>query len=186
MKLFIKNMISLRSINEVKTILEKFGLHLLSIELGQVEIVEKLSFNKYVDVKEALSKNDFELVMDKEIVLIERIKTVIIEMVYYAEELPSTKYSEYISQKLKMNYTYVSKFFSHVKKMTIEKFIISQKIERVKQLLLFGELTISEIAWKLNYSSTAHLSAQFKKFTGLTPSVFRKMEHKNMSAPENI
>lgn len=186
MKLFIKNMIGIRSVNEVKKILGNLGLQLFSIELGQVEIQEQLSYARYNEVKDVLLENDFELVMDKEIVLIERIKAVIIEMIYFTEELPATKYSDYISGKLKMNYTYVSKFFSNVKKITIEKFIISQKIERVKQLLLFNELTLSEIAWKLNYSSPAHLSAQFKKITGLTPSLFKKIKYKKIIPPENF
>ncbi len=176
----------MRSINEVRKILENFGLYPTSVELGQIEINKQLSFNELGQLNDSLSQYDFELLIDREIVLIEKIKAVIIEMIYYKEELPSTKYSEYISEKLKMNYTYISRFFSNVKKMTIERFIISQKIERVKQLLLFNELTLSEIAWKLNYSSPAHLSAQFKKITGLTPSVFKKIKYKKISPPENL
>lgn len=179
-------MIGLRSVNEVKAILENSGIYLLAIEPGQVEIAGKLSYNRYNEIGVVLHENGFELIEDKEIVLMERIKAVIIEMIYYAEELPAVKYSEYISGKLKMNYTYISKFFSGVKKMTIEHFIIAQKIERVKQLLLFNELSLSEIAWKLNYSSPAHLSAQFKKITGLTPSVFKKSNSKNIIPPEEL
>lgn len=186
MKLFIKNMISLRSVNEVKQILKNLGLTPASAELGQVEIEGHISYSKFNEIQNVLSVHDFELIMDKEIILIERIKAIVIDMIYYAEELPAVKYSDYISDKLKMNYTYISKFFSNVKKMTIEKFIIAQKIERVKQLLIYNELTLSEIAWKLNYSSPAHLSAQFKKITGLTPSVFKKLRYKSVTPPENF
>ena len=179
-------MISLRSINEVRAIFENLGLHTTSIELGQVEVEKHLSFNKLNELKDMLAKNDFELVIDKDVILVEKIRTIVIDMIYYSDEMPAMKYSDYISQKLKMNYTYASKFFSHVKKITIEKFIISQKIERVKQLLLFNDLTLSEIAWKLNYSSPAHLSAQFKKITGLTPSLFKKLKYKKIVPPESI
>ena len=105
-------------------------------------------------------------------------------MIYYREELPNTNYSYYISKKLKINYTYLSKFFSKVKKITIEHFIINHKIEMVKQLLSYNELTLSEIALKLNYSSTAHLSAQFKKVTGITPSIFKKLKYKKLTPLE--
>jgi Helix-turn-helix domain len=172
-------MISLRSKNEVTAIIENVGLRPVAVDIGEVEIHEKLSINNYCALKEALRENDFELVHDKEIVLIEKIKCLVIEMIY-SEELPDTNFSWYLSNKLKVNYTYLSKFFSKVRKITIEQFIITHKIERVKQLLLFKELTLSEIALKLNYSSTAHLSAQFKKVTGITPTIFKKLKYKSL------
>jgi AraC-like DNA-binding protein len=136
--------------------------------------------------EETLIKNDFDVVAAKELILIEKIKSVIIEMIHDSDELPNIKYSEYLSKKLKVNYTYLSKLFSKAKNTTIEHFIIAHKIERVKQLLLFNEFTLSEIAWKLHYSSTAHLSAQFKKVTGLTPSRFKKLKYKKLIPPENL
>jgi AraC-like DNA-binding protein len=179
-------MTSQRSKEEVKVAMENLGLHPVAIEIGEIEIEEKLSLNTYSALKNNLLKNDFELVTDKEIILIEKIKSVIIEMIHYSDELPNTKYSDYISKKLNANYTSLSKFFSKVKHITIEQFIIAHKIERVKQLLLFNELTLSEVAWKLRYSSTAHLSAQFKKVTGLTPSLFKKLKDKKILPPENV
>ena len=179
MKLFIKNMISVRSINEVKAIFARFKLYPYYIESGQVEIREPLSEAMYEELSEVLKQNNYELILDKERALVEKIKVVIIEMIYFSENLPTIKYSDYISNKLKINYTYLSKFISSLKKITIEKFIITHKIERVKQMLLFQELSLSEIAWKLNYSSPAHLSAQFKKTTGLTPSLYKKSKARN-------
>jgi AraC-like DNA-binding protein len=179
-------MTSVRSKGQVKVAVEHFGLHPTVIEIGEIEIEEKLSINMYNELKETLLKNNFELVTDKEIILIEKIKSVIIEMVHYSDEIPDIKYSEYLRKKLKINYTYLSKIFSKSKNTTIEHFIIAHKIERVKQLLLFNELTLSEIAWKLHYSSTAHLSAQFKKVTGLTPSLFKKLEYKKLTPLENL
>ena len=179
-------MISLSSIKEVRAILEKIGLYPIFLEPGQIEIVGSLTFLKFNEIRTVLQQNDFDLLVDKQTILLEKIKTVIIEMIYYSDELPNIKYSDYISRKLRMNYTYISKFFSNVKKVTIEQFIIRQKIERVKQLLLFNELSLTEIAWKLNYSSTAHLSAQFKKVTGLTPSAYKRSREKHIVSPENV
>lgn len=173
-------MISLRSKTEVKAAIETLGIKPVAVEIGEVEIQEELSTNKYQVLKETLEKQDFELVNDKEIILVEKIKYLIIEMVHYTEEFPNINYSDYISKKLKVNYTYLSKFFSKVKNITIEQFIIIHKIERVKQLLSHNELTLSQIALKLDYSSTAHLSAQFKKVTGITASLFKKLEHKKL------
>lgn len=172
-------MISLRSKSEVKAIIETVGVKPLAVEIGEVEIPEKLSVNNYYALQKALKEHDFELVHDKEIILIEKVKCLVIDMIY-AEELPNTNYSYYISKKLKVNYTRLSKFFSKIKKITIEQFIIAHKIERAKQLLSYNELTLSEIAMKLNYSSTAHLSAQFKKVTGVTPSIFKKLKYKRL------
>lgn len=185
-KLFIKNMTTLRSKKEIRNIIEGLGLHPTVIEVGEIEIEEVLSERQIKTLNEILLSNEFELVGDKESILIERIRNVIIEMIHYSEELPVIKYSNYISNKLKTNYTYCSKIFSKVKNTTIEHFIIVHKIERVKQLLSYNELTLSEIAWKLHYSSTAHLSSQFKKVTGLTPSFFKKLEAKKLTPLESL
>ena len=186
MKAFIKNMTTVPSQKQVKTIVEDLGLELTSIDIGEIEVGEILSDQQYEILKESLHQNNFELISGKENILTEKIKNVIIEMIHYSDELPVIKYSSYISSKLKTNYTYLSKIFSKVKNITIEHFIIIHKIERVKQLLLYNEFTLSEIAWKLHYSSTAHLSAQFKKITGITPSLFKKSEYKNLVPLENL
>ena len=179
MKLFIKNMISQRSRHKVLAIIQSVGLHPLFVSTGEVEISEKLSFKKYDLLKDVLLLNDFELLIDKQLILVEKIKTLIIEMIHYTDELPAVNYSAYLSQKLKINYTYLSRFFSKFTHNTVEHFIIAQKIEKVKQLLAGDQLTLSEIAWKMHYSSPAHLSAQFKKVTGFTPSHFKRADHKD-------
>jgi AraC-like DNA-binding protein len=137
-------------------------------------------------LKQALRKEDFELVNDKERVLAEKIRYLIIEMIYYAEELPEVNYSDYISNKLHLSYTYLSRCFSKMKSIKIERFIITHKIERVKQLLLYNDMTLSEIAWKLRYSSTSHLSSQFKKVTGFTPSLFKKLKFKTFLSSRDL
>ena len=133
-----------------------------------------------------LSKKKFELINDKDSIIIEKMKKAIIELVNNPDEFPNAKYSDYISKKLNINYTSLSKLFSKINHITIEHFIIAQRIERVKQFLLFNDLSLSEIAWKLHYSSTAHLSAQFKKVTGLTPSRFRKLKYKKFIPFESL
>jgi len=186
LKAFIRNMTTVPSQKQVKSIVEKLGLQLVSIDIGEIEVGEILSAQQYEKLKESLHQNDFEMISGKENILTEKIKNVVIEMIHYSDEMPVIKYSSYISSKLKTNYTYLSKIFSRVKNVTIEHFIILHKIERVKQLLLFNDLTLSEIAWKLHYSSTAHLSAQFKKITGITPSLFKKMKFKNLVPLESL
>jgi AraC-like DNA-binding protein len=179
-------MTTVPSQKQVKSIIENLGFQLVSIDIGEIEVGEILSDQQYETLRDSLYQNDFELISGKENILTEKIKNVIIEMVHYSDELPVVKYSSYISSKLKTNYTYLSKIFSKVKNVTIEHFIILHKIERVKQLLLYNELTLSEIAWKLHYSSTAHLSAQFKKMTGITPSLFKKLKFKDLTPLESL
>jgi AraC-like DNA-binding protein len=127
-----------------------------------------------------------ELMDDKKAMLVEKIKNVIVEMVHYADELPETNFSDYLSEKLNHNYTYLSNLFSEVKGITIEHYIIIHKIEKVKELIIYDELNLTEIAYKLNYSSVAHLSNQFKKITGLTPSFFKKLKDKRRSPLEDV
>ncbi|MGC4036165.1 MAG: AraC family transcriptional regulator [Chitinophagaceae bacterium] len=179
MKLFIKNMISQRSKLIVMSIMQQLGLHPVTVETGEVLIKEKLSFKKFDQLKDKLLNNDFELIIDKQTILIEKIKSLVIEMIHYRDELPLINYSAYLSERLQVNYTYLSRYFSRVTHKTIEHFIIAHKIERVKQLLVNNDFTLSEIAWKMHYSSPAHLSAQFKKVTGFTPSVFKRAESKH-------
>jgi YesN/AraC family two-component response regulator len=163
----------------VKDILEKLGLHYKSVELGEADIYESsLTAEQRERLKETMAKSDLVLIEDKKSILIEKVSKVIIEMIHYADELPKEKYSVYISNKLKHDYNYLSNLFSEVKGTTIDKFIISHKIEKVKELLLYDELSIKEISYKLKYSSVAHLSNQFKKVTGQTPSRFKKQKIK--------
>ena len=160
----------------VKEELEKLGLHYIIVELGTVEILEELKQEQRDQLKANLSKSGLELLDDKKSILIEKIKNVIIELIHYSEELPKVNYSDYISEKLKYDYTYLANVFSEVKGISIQHFIIIHKIERVKELLLYDELDLTEISYRMNYSSVSHLSNQFKKMTGLTPSHFRNLK----------
>lgn len=171
-------MISLRCKLLVKEELLRMGLHYISIDLGVVEILEKLSDEQYEKLKVNLQKSGLELLDDKKSILIDKIKNVIIEMIHYSEEIPKVNYSDYISEKLHYDYTYLSNIFSEVKGMTIQQFIIIHKIEKVKELLLYGELNLTEISYRLHYSSVAHLSNQFKKVTGLSPSFYKQLKQK--------
>lgn len=171
-------MVSNRCKLAVKDELKKLGLHYIIIELGEVEIMEDLSVEARERLKTALISVGFELMDDKRSVLIERIKNSVIEMIYHSNELMKLKFSHYLSNQLNHNYTYLANLFSEVQGITIEQFIISHKIEKIKELIIYGELSISEIAWKMNYSSVAHLSNQFKKVTGFSPSHFKQLKEK--------
>lgn len=186
MKLYIKYMVSLRCKMMVKEELKKLGLHFIVVELGEIDIMENLNPEQRRALKTGLLQSGLELMDDKKAVLIERIKNVIIEMVHYSDELPKTNYSDYISEKLNHDYTYLSNVFSEVKGITIQQFIIIHKIERAKELMLYDELNLTEISYKLNYSSVAHLSNQFKKVTGLTPSHFKALKDKRRNPIEEI
>jgi AraC-like DNA-binding protein len=179
-------MVSNRCKMAVKEILKKLGLHFIVVELGEVEVMENLSAEQREDLKSGLLDAGLELMDDKRAVLIENIKNAIIEMVHYSEEPIKVNFSDYLSEKLKHDYTYLANLFSEVQGTTIEHFIINHKIERIKELIIYDELTISEIAWKMNYSSVAHLSNQFKKVTGLSPSHFKKMKVKRRNQIEDI
>lgn len=176
MKLYIKYMVSLRCKMVVKSALEKLGLHYIIISLGLVDVLEDITPEQRAQLKKELSECGLELMDDKKAILIEKIKNVIIEMVHYSDQLPKVNYSDYISQKLGLDYTHLSKLFSEVNGVTIEHFIISHKIERVKELLLYDELNLTQISYILNYSSVSHLSQQFKKVTGLTPRFFKQLK----------
>jgi len=186
MKLYIKYMVSLRCKMVVKEELQKLGLHYVILDLGMAEILEEITPEQRNQLKENLLKSGLELMDDKRSILIEQIKNVIIEMIHYSDELPEVNYSDYISEKLHHDYTYLSNLFSEVKGITIQQFIIIHKIEKVKELLLYDELNLTEISYKLNYSSVAHLSTQFKKITGLTPSYYKQLKQKRSSNLENM
>lgn len=170
----------------VREELRNLGLHETSIELGVVEITEDLTPDLRSKLNSNLAKSGLQLLDDKKSVLINKIKTVIIEMIHYSDDIPNVNYSDYISEKLNYDYTYLSNIFSEVKGTTIQHFIIMHKIEKVKELLLYDQLNLSEIAYKLHYSSVAHLSNQFKKITGLSPSFFKKMGMKRTKNLEEI
>ena len=170
----------------VKEELTKLGLHYTSVELGEAEVLENISVKQHDQIRTALLKSGLELMDDKKSVLIQKIKNVIIEQVHYSEEPLTINFSEYLSQQLHHDYTYLANLFSEVQGTTIEKFLIAHKIERVKELLVYNELNLTEIAYKLHYSSVAHLSAQFKKITGLTPSHFKQLKNKRRSMLDNL
>lgn len=186
MKLYIKYMVSLRCKILVKEELKKLGLHYVVVELGMVEILEDITQEQHDQLKTNLLKSGLELLDDKKSILIEKIKNVIVEMVHYNDEIPKVNYSDYISQTLHYDYTYLSNVFSEVKGITIQQFIIINKIERVKELLLYDELSLTEISYKLHYSSVGHLSNQFKKITGLSPTYFKQLGKVRKSNLENV
>ena len=186
MKLYIKNMVSIRCKMVVKAELDKLKISYALVELGEVEITKDLSAEEHSQLKSALLQSGLELMDDQRAVLVEKIKNIIIEMIHYADELPKVKNSVYISGKLNQDYNHLANLFSEVKGITIEQFIIMHKIERAKELIIYNELSLTEIAYKLHYSSSAHLSAQFKKVTGLTPSFFKSLKHKRRTALDKL
>ena len=179
-------MVSNRCKLAVRDELKKLGLHFIVVDLGEVEIMENISMEKREMLKKGLLESGLELMDDKRAILIERIKNIIIEMIHHSDEVVKVNFSDYLSAKLDHNYTYLANLFSEVQGSTIEQFIISHKIERIKELMIYGELNITEIAWKMNYSSVAHLSSQFKKVTGLSPSHFKQLKDKRRNPIEDI
>ena len=165
-------MVSIRCKMMVRLELKKLRLHYAVVELGSAEIVEEMSKHQVQQLRIALQRSGLELMEDKKSMLIEKIKNVIVELIHYSNLELQINFSNYLSERLQYDYTYLANIFSDVEGITIEKFIIAHKIERVKELIVYDELNLTEIAWKLHYSSVAHLSNQFKKVTGLTPSYF--------------
>ncbi len=179
-------MVSNRCKMAVKEELKKLGLHFIVVELGEVEIMENIDAAQREQIKTALLSTGLELMDDKRAILIEKIKNAVIEMVHHSSDLIKVNFSDYISEKLTHNYTYLANLFSEVQGTTIEQFIISHKIERIKELIIYGDMNITEIAYEMNYSSVAHLSNQFKKATGLSPSHFKQLKEKRRSPIEEI
>jgi AraC-like DNA-binding protein len=179
-------MVCIRCKMVVKSELEKLGLHYTVVELGEAEIKEDISTDKRDQLNVALKKSGLELMDDKKSMLIEKIKNIIIELVHYSEDQLKINLSAYLSEKLNYDYTYLANLFSEVQGTTIEKFFINHKIEKVKELLVYDELNLKEIAFKLHYSSVSHLSSQFKKVTGLTPSHFKQIKQKRRTPLENV
>ena len=179
-------MVSNRCKIVVKEVLKEIGLHFIVVDLGEIEIMEDISAEQREQLKLSLVESGLELMDDKKAILIEKIKIIITEMIHSNDELPEKNYSNYISEKLNYDYTYLSNLFSEIKGITIQQFIIVNKIERIKELIIYDELNITEIAWKMNYSSVAHLSNQFKKVTGLSPTHFKQLKDKRRSPIEEI
>jgi AraC-like DNA-binding protein len=179
-------MVSIRCKMAVKDVLKNLGLHFIIVDLGEVEIMEDLDNDLLDKLKKSLIDIGLELMDDHKAILIEKTKNVITDMIHNSDEVPKVNYSDYISEKLDYDYTYLSNIFSEVKGITIQHFIIIHKIERIKELIIYDQLSISEIAWKMNYSSVAHLSNQFKKMTGLTPSHYKQLKNKRRQPIEEI
>jgi AraC-like DNA-binding protein len=179
-------MVSLRCKMVVKQELKKLGLWYVFVDLGSVEISSDITDEQRQLLKANLSKSGLELLDDKKSILIERIKNAVIEMIHYDEALPKINLSSFISQKIGYDYTYLSNIFSEVKGITLQQYIIMHRIEKVKELLLYDDLSLTEIAYRLQYSSVAHLSNQFKKVTGLTPSYYRQLKQNRRSSLENL
>lgn len=179
-------MVSLRCKMMVKEELQKLGIHPMTVDLGMVELQEDINEEEQQKLKINLKKSGLELLDDKKSIIIEKIKNIIIEMIHYSDELPKVNYSDYISEHLGYDYTYLANIFSEVKGITIQQFIILHKIEKVKELLIYDELNLTEISYKMHYSSVAHLSNQFKKITGLTPTFYKNLKNKRKQNLESI
>lgn len=170
----------------VKEELKKLGIWYVVVDLGVIEILEDITSEQGKQLKINLLKSGLELLDDKRSILVESVKNVIVEMIHYSDEVPKVNYSDFISEKLGYNYTYLANVFSEVKGITIQQFIIINKIERVKELLLYDELSLTEISYRLHYSSVAHLSNQFKKITGLTPTFYKGIANKRRGNLEEV
>jgi len=186
LKIYIKYMVSIRCKMIVKSALENLGIPYGTLDLGVVDTKRVVTDDERTLLQQTLQASGLELLDNKKAVLVEKIKTLVIEMVHYYDDLPKIKNSEHISQKLGHNYTYLANLFSEATGTTIEHFMIKHKIEKVKELLLYDELTLTQISYRLKYSSVAHLSNQFKKETGLTPSFFKKLKDKKRNNLENV
>ncbi|MBK9401161.1 MAG: helix-turn-helix domain-containing protein [Bacteroidetes bacterium] len=186
MKIYIKNMACESCKVVVQEALAELDISPVKVELGEIETKEDITDDEKLKLNSKIRKAGLELLEKKQGVLIEKIRKVAIDYVYKSDEKPNIKFSALLSEELNHSYTYLANFFSEVEASTIEQFIISLKIERIKELIIFGDDTFSEIAFKLHYSSVAHLSAQFKKVTGLTPSHFKALKNKRRITIQNI
>ena len=170
----------------VESELEKLGMHPIDVKIGEANIVENMQPEQIEKLDIALRKSGLLLMDSKKSILVERIKSVIIELVHYTDGQIKVNLSDYLSEKLNYDYTYLANLFSEVKGITIERFYLTHKIERVKELIVYDELNLTEISYLMNYSSVAHLSNQFKKFTGLTPSHFKELKNKRRGTLEDV
>jgi AraC-like DNA-binding protein len=179
-------MVCIRCQMVVKAELEKLGLQYVDVKIGEADIIDNIQPEQLQQLDKALRKSGLLLMDDKRSILVEKIKNVIIELVHYKEEQIRVNLSDYLSEKLNYDYTYLANLFSEVKGITIEKFYLTHKIEKVKELIVYKELNLTEIAYMMHYSSVAHLSNQFKKFTGLTPSHFKELRNKRRGTLEEV
>jgi AraC-like DNA-binding protein len=179
-------MVCIRCQMVVKSELEKLGLRYVDVKIGEANIVEDIPAEKLKHLDIALRKSGLQLMDSKKSILVEKIKSAIIELVHYTDEQIKVNLSNYLSDKLQYDYTYLANLFSEVKGITIEKFYLTHKIEKVKELIVYDELNLSEIAYKMHYSSVSHLSNQFKKYTGLTPSHFKQLKNKRRDTLEDL
>ncbi len=186
MKLYIKHMVSIRCTMFVRSELQKMGFFNCNVKLGEVFCTDSLSSIQLEHLKGVLHEAGLEVLDDKKSILIERIKNVVVEMVHYLDELPKTKFSSYLSEKLNYDYTYLSNLFSETEGRTLEHFVLHHKIEKIKELIMYDEMNLTEIAFKMHYSSVAHLSNQFKKITGQTPSSFKSMHERFRKNLEDV
>lgn len=186
MKLYIKNMVCIRCQIVVKAELEKLGIHYVDVKIGEADVTDDIQPEQLKQLDKALRKSGLLLMDDQKSILVEKIKAVIIEVVHYTDEQIKINLSDYLHEKLNHDYTYLANLFSEVKGITIEKFYLTHKIEKVKELIVYNELNLTEIAYKMHYSSVAHLSNQFKKYTGLTPSHFKKLKNKRRNTLEEV
>lgn len=186
MKIYIKNMVCIRCQMVVKNELEKLGLDYHDVKIGEANIKGAVPEETLKELDLSLRKAGLELMSNKKSVLVEKIKNMIIELVHYSDEQIKVNLSDYLSEKLNYDYTYLANLFAEVKGTTIENFFLKHKIERVKELIIYDELNLSEIAFMMHYSSVSHLSNQFKKITGLTPSHFRNLKDKRRDTLENV
>ena len=186
MKLYIQNMVCIRCQMVVKAELEKLGIKYVDVKIGEADIMEEISSRQVEQLDIALRKSGLLLMDNKKSILVEKIKNAIIDLVHYTDDQIRSNLSDYLSEKLNYDYTYLANLFSEVKGITIEKFYLTHKIEKVKELIVYDELNLTEIAYKLHYSSVAHLSNQFKKYTGLTPSHFKKLKNKRRGTLEKV
>lgn len=170
----------------VREELKKMGLHFSIVDLGEVDIMEDISPEQWEQLKINLFQSGLELMDDHQTVLIEKIKIIIIEMVWNTDEILTIKFSDFLSEKLQYNYTYLANLFAEVQGISIRQFILLHKIERIKELIIDNELNITEIAYKMNYSSVGHLSNQFKNITGLSPEHFKQLKDKRRIPIEEI
>lgn len=186
--LYIKNMVCGRCIKVVREELENLGYDVAGVELGEATISSANDEIDFGQIKKILEENGFELLDDKHKRLIEKIKTAIIQIIQDSreKELEGFNFSKYLSDNLNLSYQYLSNLFSSLEDVTIEKFIIHQKIEKVKELLVYGEMTLSEISYQLGYSSVQHLSSQFRKITGFTPSHYKNLKNKKRNTLDNV
>lgn len=183
---YVKYMVCLRCKLVVKQALKELALHYVAVDLGTIEVLEDMSPSQREQLRISLKKSGLELMDNEQSILVENIKVVIIEMIHYRNDSIKTNYSDYISEKLGYNYTYLANVFSEVKGITIQRFIILNKIERVKEFILYDELSLKQIAFKLNYTSLSHLSKQFKKITGLTCSYYKDLAEKRRRNLEDL